>query len=50
MKGATELGDIKVTGADITDTNVDAVENAANDGLRAGGGVCGAISEAASYR
>jgi len=39
--------EIRKTG--ITDLDTDAVVNAANEGLRAGGGVCGAIFRAAGY-
>lgn len=45
-----ELDEISIVVADITNMDVDAVVNAANSGLRAGGGVCGAIFRAAGKR
>ena len=45
-----QLDDIDIVVADITGMEVDAVVNAANSGLRAGGGVCGAIFAAAGHR
>ena len=44
------LDDISIVIADITSLEVDAIVNAANEGLRAGGGVCGAIFKAAGKR
>lgn len=44
------MGGIRIVKEDITKADVDVVVNAANEGLRAGGGVCGAIFAAAGHR
>ena len=43
------MGTITIQKVSITDLDTDAIVNAANEGLRAGSGVCGAIFEAAGY-
>ena len=45
-----KLDEINLVVANIVDMDVDAVVNAANSGLRAGRGVCGAIFAAAGMR
>ena len=42
-------GTIEIRKASIVDLNTDAIVNAANEALAAGGGVCGAIFKAAGY-
>ena len=44
------MSTIEIRKISITDLNTDAIVNAANDGLWAGGGVCGAIFKAAGYQ
>ena len=43
-------GTVKIIKADITSLDTDAVVNAANEYLAEGGGVCGAIFDAAGSR
>ena len=44
------MSGIEIRKTSITDLETDAVVNAANEGLKAGAGVCGAIFAAAGYR
>lgn len=43
------MSNIKIEKISITDLETDAIVNAANDGLWAGGGVCGAIFRVAGH-
>ena len=44
------MSKLEIKKVDITTLDLDCIVNAANSGLEAGGGVCGAIFEAAGYR
>ena len=44
------MNTISIKKISITDLDTDAIVNAANEGLKAGGGVCGAIFKAAGYQ
>ena len=43
------MSSINVRRISITELETDIIVNAANSGLQAGGGVCGAIFQAAGY-
>lgn len=49
IKGENMNGSIRIQKISITDIETDAIVNAANSGLQAGGGVCGAIFREAGY-
>ena len=49
MEKKTIMSSIEIRKISITDLDTDAIVNAANDGLWAGGGVCGAIFKTAGH-